>query len=106
MAGLVPAIHVFRSEEKQDVDARHKAGHDDQGARTPDLLIAFRTSEFIFARVVTKPADCLNRVLGRPRESCGMLWNRLIAGILGLYLAFFAGGKLQLWIDDGKVWRY
>jgi hypothetical protein len=35
-----------------------------------------------------------------------MLWNRLIAGILGLYLAFFAGGKLQLWIDEGKVWRY
>ena len=27
MAGLVPAIHV--SEIKKDVDARHKAGHDD-----------------------------------------------------------------------------
>jgi hypothetical protein len=26
MAGLVPAIHVFR--RRQDVDARHKAGHD------------------------------------------------------------------------------
>jgi hypothetical protein len=26
MAGLVPAIHVF--ENKQGVDARHKAGHD------------------------------------------------------------------------------
>jgi len=26
MAGLVPAIHVFSI--KQDVDARHKAGHD------------------------------------------------------------------------------
>src|SRR5262245_23026322 len=26
MAGLVPAIHVFTS--KQDVDARHEAGHD------------------------------------------------------------------------------
>jgi hypothetical protein len=32
MAGLVLAIHVFLpSFEKQDVDARHKAGHDDQG---------------------------------------------------------------------------
>jgi hypothetical protein len=30
MAGLVPAIHVFASERK-DVDARHKAGHDDGG---------------------------------------------------------------------------
>jgi len=27
MAGLVPAIHVFYR-NKQDVDARHKAGHD------------------------------------------------------------------------------
>jgi len=29
MAGLVPAIHVFLDARKQDVDARHKAGHDD-----------------------------------------------------------------------------
>jgi hypothetical protein len=29
MAGLVPAIHVFGA-EKQGVDARHKAGHDDR----------------------------------------------------------------------------
>jgi hypothetical protein len=28
MAGLVPAIHVFAAETK-DVDARHKAGHDE-----------------------------------------------------------------------------
>jgi hypothetical protein len=28
MAGLVPAIHVF-SVRNQDVDARHKAGHDE-----------------------------------------------------------------------------
>jgi hypothetical protein len=27
MAGLVPAIHVFAA-QKEDVDARHKAGHD------------------------------------------------------------------------------
>jgi hypothetical protein len=27
MAGLVPAIHVFGC--RQNVDARHKAGHDD-----------------------------------------------------------------------------
>jgi hypothetical protein len=31
MAGLVPAIHVLeRSSLKKDVDARHKAGHDDE----------------------------------------------------------------------------
>jgi len=28
MAGLVPAIHAFIAANKQDVDARHKAGHD------------------------------------------------------------------------------
>jgi hypothetical protein len=31
MAGFVPAIHVFaRCEVNKDVDARHKAGHDDE----------------------------------------------------------------------------
>jgi hypothetical protein len=29
MAGLVPAIHVFFSGATKDVDARHKAGHDE-----------------------------------------------------------------------------
>jgi hypothetical protein len=29
MAGLVPAIHVFLIRESKDVDARHKAGHDE-----------------------------------------------------------------------------
>ena len=31
MAGLVPAIHAFLLyARKQDVDARHKAGHDEK----------------------------------------------------------------------------
>jgi hypothetical protein len=29
MAGLVPASHVFVAATKEDVDARHKAGHDE-----------------------------------------------------------------------------
>jgi hypothetical protein len=29
MAGLDPAIHVFGQRDTEDVDARHKAGHDD-----------------------------------------------------------------------------
>jgi len=29
MAGLVPAIHAFVYAAKEDVDARHKAGHDE-----------------------------------------------------------------------------
>jgi len=35
-----------------------------------------------------------------------MFWNRLFLGILGLWLAFNAGGKLQLWLDEGKVWQH
>jgi hypothetical protein len=31
MAGLDPAIHVFAAVGKEDVDARHKAGHDGEG---------------------------------------------------------------------------
>jgi hypothetical protein len=31
MAGLVPAIHVFATTGKKDVDARHVAGHDELG---------------------------------------------------------------------------
>jgi hypothetical protein len=30
VAGLVPAIHVLIVQEKKDVDARHKAGHDEE----------------------------------------------------------------------------
>jgi hypothetical protein len=39
MAGLVPAIHVFltRTSIKQDVDARHKAGHDVDIAAVVDV---------------------------------------------------------------------
>jgi hypothetical protein len=30
MAGLVPAIHVFLIAMTEDVDARHRAGHDEE----------------------------------------------------------------------------
>jgi hypothetical protein len=33
MAGLVPAIHDFLPVEVKDVDARHKAGHDEINCR-------------------------------------------------------------------------
>jgi len=29
MAGLIPGIHVLAARMLEDVDARHKAGHDD-----------------------------------------------------------------------------
>ncbi|MGY8634549.1 hypothetical protein RAD15_18895 [Bradyrhizobium sp. 14AA] len=34
-----------------------------------------------------------------------MLWRRIFLGIIGLVVAFSAGGDLQLWIDEGKVWH-
>jgi hypothetical protein len=30
MAGLVPAIHGLTAKNKEDVDARHEAGHDER----------------------------------------------------------------------------
>jgi hypothetical protein len=42
MAGLVPAIHVFDLRDWcQDVDARHKAGHDELYQKCLILLAAF-----------------------------------------------------------------
>jgi hypothetical protein len=35
MAGLVPAIHVLLEVRKEDVDAWHKAGHDECGTVLP-----------------------------------------------------------------------
>jgi hypothetical protein len=35
MAGLVPAIHAFLEQSKQDVDARDKRGHDAPESITP-----------------------------------------------------------------------
>jgi hypothetical protein len=37
MAGLVPAIHVFKAAQRLDVDARHKAGHDEWEATAPQF---------------------------------------------------------------------
>jgi len=42
MAGLVPAIHVFDPRDwHQDVDARHKAGHDELYRECLILFAAF-----------------------------------------------------------------
>ena len=40
MAGLVPAIHVFLACGAKDVDARHKAGHDDELLQKALILLA------------------------------------------------------------------
>jgi hypothetical protein len=36
MAALVAAIHVFSGSQEQDVDARHKAGHDGRRSRADE----------------------------------------------------------------------
>ena len=56
MAGLVPAIHVFLPRKLQDVDARHKAGHDDGATPPADRGCAWR-------RCRASPLMC------RPRSS-------------------------------------
>jgi hypothetical protein len=38
MAGLVPAIHVLSAAKAKDVDARHKAGHDEDYCHPRGLL--------------------------------------------------------------------
>jgi hypothetical protein len=43
MAGLVPAIHVFPLEWSKDVDARHKAGHDEFRQKAFIPLAAFES---------------------------------------------------------------
>ena len=57
MAGLVPAIHVFRTAERKGMDARVKPGHDDglafaySAARLAALVNFFNTrSRFSFDR--------------------------------------------------------
>ena len=45
MAGLVPAIHVFPVSEKKDVDARHKAGHDEFRGKTQFHRLQFESTQ-------------------------------------------------------------
>jgi hypothetical protein len=45
MAGLDPAIHVFLRCGKEDVDARHKAGHDDGVCRYETMQFARKAIE-------------------------------------------------------------
>jgi tripartite-type tricarboxylate transporter receptor subunit TctC len=52
MAGLVPAIHVFLASKKQDVDARHKAGHDaERGDRMTPSFIRAALAALVLAAV-------------------------------------------------------
>ena len=43
MAGLVPAIHAFDATTKKDVDARHKAGHDESSVEAGYSELVMKT---------------------------------------------------------------
>ena len=66
MAGLVPAIHVFGTEGKLDVDARDERGHDenDKSASAGPLREPPQFSSLICASLITGPhlsvSDCRN----------------------------------------------
>src|SRR5690349_4002386 len=63
MAGLVPAIHVLfiAAVAKQDVDARHKAGHDVE-----------RTCFPLAQGSLSKPSPKPFRLIGKPMPSSGV----------------------------------
>ena len=56
MAGLVPAIHVLLAATAKDVDARHKAGHDEI---VGDRALFRQASELYVAAVVTPPSTTM-----------------------------------------------
>ena len=57
MAGLVPAIHVFLARCPQNVDARHKAGHDElkYGGRIYRSEAVRSENDVISSLVVAEP---------------------------------------------------
>jgi hypothetical protein len=77
MAGLVPAIHVWRYRDKQSRGCRHKAGHDTMGATAPCVLLKLPLIRAwsVFATPGHRPAN----------HCCeGDFWlNRRLAGRTG-----------------------
>ncbi len=59
MAGLVPAIHAFNP--RKDVDARHKAGHDDEGMSSRPLEEAQNAGWYWYSQVSLKTSSPLRR---------------------------------------------
>ena len=57
MAGLVPAIHVLSLRGAEDVDARHKAGHDAERRDNESHLLPHRRLGFSFAPGLSAHAD-------------------------------------------------
>ena len=64
MAGLVPAIYVFRSGAKTDVDARPKAGHDER-----------REHSLLNILICDRPADDGPALAGRASATSTLVKN-------------------------------
>src|SRR5439155_16052464 len=69
----VPAIHAFPAERLEDVDARHKAGHDELGCRSSrDSRHRTRASAGVgWRHVHTPPGESHEEVLPRRRAAAG-----------------------------------
>ena len=96
MAGVVPAIHVFLARKKQDVDARHKAGHDD-GESSEFVMPLLRLAAFAF--VCLSPAfanaqslesfyrgKTVNVIIGYPPAGANDFYARAVARHIGKHV--------------------
>ena len=74
MAGLVPAIHVFTTVQYcQDVDARHKAGHDvERPCATPltYFFIVFARNSYVRFQARSE-ASWRNEARSSQEKPCG-----------------------------------
>jgi len=79
MAGLVPAIHVLLLLYKKDVDARHKAGHDDGGLkRQPQRssIRGSRTGTHVVVKIISVTRQpCLRGIVKHCLIRTGVWWN-------------------------------
>src|SRR5436190_19526701 len=94
MAGLVPAIHVFfLAGKSKDVDARHKAGHDEEeGLGLLASLGPGMTAARPLPRRADQPLRGLARLLGD--LGAGQHAGDLLAPPLGRKLAYIGRDTL------------
>src|SRR5512140_4042574 len=70
MAGLFPAIHDFLAAVPQDVDARHKAGHDENECVTSRIPHETRCSPASIR--TSSPVMLLDAGVARKHTSCAI----------------------------------
>src|SRR5262249_15118648 len=84
MAGLVPAIHALATSRKEDVDARHKAGHDECKFAMPRFIQkAALVALALIAAVPAHAQDYPNRPITLVVPYAAGGGNDLLARIVG-----------------------